>query len=170
MKFKNNVLKVKLGKHKIRSTILNQAKKEGNIIYGGKAIQRKLKFDSRPTMDFDLYSKKPKKSAIKSKTNLNKNLHTMGFFAKKGTNKSTWKVKNVGRDNLRNTKDDIGIADYTKTPRKVPKFFTIKGVKYRSLQEELQAKKKLIKNKDFEFRRKKDITDFKKLKRHLKIK
>lgn len=168
---KNNALKFKLGQHKIEKAILGQARKEGNIIFGSQAIKRKLGINARPPSgDYDLFSDMPKSSANKTETKLDKSFKKDLFFTKKGANPSTWKVKFKGRDGKALTKDDIGVADYTKTPKPKPKTFKFRGVNYRTLNEELKAKKKLISDKQFDFRRKKDLEDFLRIKKFGRIK
>lgn len=163
---KSNIMGIfKLKKHLIDEKLLNQAKKEGNIIYGGQAIRKKLGILARRTEDYDFFSRHPKKSGNTSQRNLDKLFRRDVFFEKKGKHPGTWKVKFVGPDLKKNTKDDIGIADYTKTPKKTPKTFTYHGIKYRTLREELKAKKKLLRSKGFEYRRKKDLEDLKRIRK-----
>ncbi len=158
-------MSLKFREHTVKDTILRQARKEGNIVYGGRAIKRRLGINARPTKDFDLFSKTPRKSAIKTEKSLDKEFRKNSFYTKKGFNISTWKVKHTGKDMKKGTKDDIGIADYTKTPSPTPKTFQFRNVNYRALSEELAAKKKLVGNNMFEFRRKKDLADLKKIKK-----
>lgn len=162
-----NLLKLRVGKHKIRESVLKQTRKEKNIIFGGKAIQKRLRLSARPTKDYDIFSDKPKKSAFTTEKNLDKSLHTKGFFVKRGANKGTWKVRNVGRDNRKGTKDDVGIVDYTRTPKPRPKTFLDKNVQFRTLKEEFAAKKRLVKKKEFGFRRKKDLEDINRIKKFI---
>ncbi len=160
----------KLKKHLIDEKLLNQAKKEKNIVYGGQSIKKSLGIFSRTTNDYDFFSKHPKKSADTSQENLDKLFRKDVFFDKRGTNKTTWKVKFVGKDGKKNTKDDIGVADYTKTPKPTPKTFSYRGIKYRNLKEEFEAKKRLVESKEYKYRREKDVKDYEKIKKYGRIK
>lgn len=162
---KKAVGRLNTARHRVNQTLLKQARKEGNIVFGGRAIKRKLGINARPTKDWDFFSEMPKQSSSRAEMNLDRILKRDVFFNKKGKNPSTWKVKHVGRDLIPRTEDDIGIADFTRTPKPKPKTFTFRGVKYRSLEDELKAKKRLLKDKGFEFRRKKDLEDFIRIKK-----
>lgn len=155
----------RIGYNNISDTLLKQARKEGNIVYGAQAIKKRLGINSRTTRDYDFYSKMPKKSALNSEKTLDRLSKKDVFFTKKGLNKTTYKVKYKGVDGKANTKDDIGIADYTQTPKKLPKTFTFRGVRYRSLREELKAKTKLLKDKSYKFRRQKDLDDVRRIRK-----
>lgn len=155
--------RLRFNKHRVDGIILKQARKEGNIVFGAQAIKRKLGINARKTFDYDLFSKMPKSSADKTERSLDKVSRKDSFFVKKGQNKGTWKVKHHGVDMRKNTDDDVGIADYTKTPRPAPKTFTFRGVKFRNLREEAKAKIKVLKDKRFAFRHEKDAQDLKRI-------
>lgn len=155
--------KLRFKEHDVRLTLLRQARKEGNIVFGGQAIKKRLGILARRTKDFDFFSRTSRKSALKAEMNLNRVFRDNVFFTKKGTNPGTFKVKHKGNDLLPNTNDDIGVADFTLTPRPPPKFFVSKGVRFRTLREELNAKKRLVKNKEFLFRREKDLEDLRRI-------
>ncbi len=161
----NQLKKLNYLKHRVNDTLLKQARKEDNIVFGARAINRKLGINGRRTDDWDFFSKTPKDSSNIAQNNLDKTLRKNVFFQKKGVNPSTWKVKHVGRDGRKGTEDDIGIADFTKTPKPEPKTFKFRKVRYRDLKEELKAKERLVKNKQFEFRREKDLEDIRRIKK-----
>jgi len=167
---KNPLKKLKFKRHLVDEILLKQARKEGNIVYGGRVIKRKLGILARPTKDWDFYSKKPKLSSSKAEKKLDKAFKKDVFFKKKGKNPKTWKVKHKGKDLIPRTDDDIGIADYTKTPKPSPETFAFRNVKYRKLPQELKAKQKLLKDKKSEFRKEKDIEDIKRIKKYGRIK
>lgn len=161
----NPLKKLNYLKYKVKDTLLKQARKEDNIVFGARAINRKLGINGRRTDDWDFFSKTPKESSNIAQKNLDKTLRKNVFFQKKGVNPSTWKVKHVGRDGKKGTEDDVGIVDFTKTPKPEPKTFRFRKVKYRDLKLELKAKQKLIKDKKFEFRREKDLEDIRRIKK-----
>lgn len=161
----NRLLKFRLGKHRINRTILNNVKKADGIVYGSQAIRRKLGILSREPTDFDVFVSKPKKTAFSTEKDLDKLSRIDNYFVKKGANISTYKVKFKGKDGRARTKDDIGVADFTKIPKPKPKSFSFRGVQYRNLKEELKAKERLVKSPQFAFRREKDIGDLERIKR-----
>ena len=81
------------------------------------------------------------------------------FFVKPAEHPGTWKVMGRGVDRKKNTPDDVGYIDYSKTPRPKPKVKNINGVQFRSLAEELKAKRKALADKEFKFRHEKDRGD-----------
>ncbi len=166
----NRILsRVRLRQHDIEIALLKQARKEDNIVFGGQAIKKKLGILARRTKDFDFFSRTPMKSAVRAQANLDRVFRRDLFFAKKGSNISTWKTKFVGRDLKKGTADDVGIADFTKTPKPVPNTFKFRGVKFRTLKEELKAKERLVRTKGFEFRRAKDLEDLRRIKKFGRI-
>lgn len=159
------VSKLRVGKHNVEQVVLRQARREGNIIFGGQAIKRSIGVNARRTKDFDMFTNTPKKSANKLQMKLDRQFQGDDFFSKKGRNPGTWKVKHKGLDGVARTDDDIGIADFTKTPRPVPNTFTSRENKFRVLREEAAAKIRLLKNPTFKFRQKKDFEDLIRIKR-----
>ena len=153
-----------LNKGKTQKAILEQTKEEGNVIYGGRSIQKRIGVFSRPTEDYDIFSKKPKKSAVKTEKKLDKLHQDDLFYVKRAIHPGTWKVMSKGRDLKQNTKDDYGVVDYSKFPKPTPKFEVIDGVKYRSLAAEKKAKMKSLRDKEFAFRHKKDREDLNRIK------
>lgn len=145
---------------KIKRAILNQTKKDKDIIYGAQSIHKQIgSAIARPTIDYDIFTRKPKKSAQKIEKRLDKISGRDYYYIKKGKNIGTWKVKNRGRDLRKGTKDDVGIVDYTKIPTPKPKYKIINGIKYRVLKQEIKAKRKAIKDPAFKFRKEKDTED-----------
>lgn len=155
----NIMRKFKLAKHRIDQAVLNQVRKANGIVFGGQAIKRKLGINARPTKDIDAFVNMPKKVAAKTEAKLDRLLKKDAFFLKKGKNISTHKVKFKGGDNIAGTPDDLSVADFTKTPKPEPKTFKFRNVRYRILQEELNAKLRLIRGEEFKFRSKKDEED-----------
>lgn len=148
----------------VKRKILNQTKKEGNIVYGARSIQAQTGIFSRGTEDYDIFSKKPEKSAMATEKELDKVTLGDNYYVKSALHPGTWKVMDKGFDNKKGTKDDFGIVDYTKFPKPKPKTVTIRGVKYRKLSEEEKAKRKSIKDPAYKFRHKKDKEDLNRMK------
>ncbi len=155
--------KLNFNEHKIKEIILKQARRENSIVFGGRAIKRKLGINARRTQDFDLFTAKPKPSALITESKLDRLFKKNLFYSKKGTNPGTYKVKFVGNDGIARNDDDVGIADYTRTPKPEPKTFLFRGVRYRKLSEELAAKKRIVRSPEFAFRHEKDRADIKRI-------
>ena len=153
----------------IDKTIKKQAKKDKSIIYGARAINKQVTgVLRRRTYDYDLFTKAPKKSATRVARTLNKKAGYPFFFVKKAKYPHTQKVMHVGRDLKKNTRDDYGVADYTKMPKKVP-YIVVNGIRYRRLTEEQKAKLKSLRDKQYAFRHKKDAYDVQSIKSDKKL-
>lgn len=139
---------------KIRATILELAKKKNQVIYGGQALNKQLPINlQKETKDFDIYTKKPKKSAeelakiLKQKTGEE-------FTVQPAKYGKTFKVK----------KGKETIADYTLTTKK-PKSKNEFGVKYADLKYQKNKIKKILKNPEAEYRWSKDSDTLNRIKK-----
>lgn len=160
---KERYLPILLSKENVNKRILARARKNKQIIYGARSIQHHIGLFSRPTSDWDIFSNNPKKDAYGAEKELDREIGFNYYYVKKGINKGTWKVKSKGYDLKQGTEDDEGIVDYTLTPRPKPKFKTFNGIRYRSLREEVKAKKKAIRDPNFKFRKEKDEEDIRRI-------
>lgn len=151
--------KTLLFQDKIPKVILKKARKKNEIVYGARAIQAQIGIFSRPTEDFDIFTKNPKKAASSTEKKLDLGVGFDYFYTKKGVNPGTWKVKGKGYDMKKGTPDDEGIVDYTEMPSPAPKTKNINGIRYRALSEEVKAKRAVLKDPNFAFRHKKDRED-----------
>ena len=150
-------------KERRRKLILKQLRNDQDIVFGARSLEQSIGLFARQTQDFDAFTKNPKKSAEKLQKKLDMLTGKDHFFAKKGLNVTTWKVKSKGHDQIKGTRDDLTIADFTRTPKPSPKYFIKKGIRFRVLDEEIAAKKKIVKDPEFKFRRKKDLDDLKRI-------
>ena len=164
-----NTSRVYLNEGRIKARIVNRARKKGDIIFGARAIQKQIGLGARRTEDFDIFTKNSKQSAKEVETNIDKLTRGDNFFVKKGRNPGTFKVKWIGKDGIRGNADDKTVVDFTKFPKPLPKTKLINGVKYRTLEEEAKAKLRLVKKKQFAFRRAKDLEDLKRIMRFGRI-
>ena len=138
---------------KVRQIILDTAQKKGQIVYGARALNRQLPtYLRKETKDYDILTKRPKKSAVELSKQLKR--HTREeVTVVKAKHKGTYKVKIGGKT----------IVDYTQL-RRLPKtkaswgnqLYDIKSIK-RNLQRSLKQKKN-------EFRRLKDLDSFDRIK------
>ena len=150
-------------------TILGVAKKRKQVVYGARSIQAQNNLFARNTQDWDVFDTNPKKVAQLVEKMLDKQMKGNYFYSEEAMHKGTWKVKGIGNDRIRGTKDDESIADYSKLEKGVP--YVIKnGVRYRKLREEIKAKKRSVADPEFEFRHKKDKDDLNRIKGYLKVK
>lgn len=153
----------------LNGIIKGMAKKRKQIIYGARSIEAQNKLFARDTKDWDVFDKNPKKVAKMVENILDKRAKTDYYYVQEAIHKGTWKVKGRGNDFRKGTKDDESIADYSKLEKNTP-FVTIGGIRYRTLKEEIKAKKKAIADPEFEFRHKKDKDDLQRIKGYLKVK
>ncbi|MBW1784175.1 MAG: hypothetical protein JRL30_25975 [Deltaproteobacteria bacterium] len=147
-----------------KKTILEQVKKNKSTIYGGQAIKKRIGLFARPTQDFDILSKKPKKAANQLTNALNRIFkRRKPYFMKPAMHPGTFKVKHRGMDRRKNTQDDLEVADFTKPTRK-HKTSKIDGVDYVALSEVVKDKKSSLGSEEFAFRHQKDQDDLNRIK------
>lgn len=146
-------------KAKRKDIILKEVRENKQIIYGGRSIRKQLGTISRDTEDYDIFANSPKKSANKVERQMDTLFGFNYHYTKKGINPGTWKVKSIGPDFKKGTKDDEGVVDYTKTPKPTPRFKIFGGIRYRDLKEEVKGKLATQNNPEFAFRKEKDRKD-----------
>jgi len=157
--FWNIAIQNSVKKPLIGNIIKQQAKQEGNVIYGARGVQGQIGFFARGTEDWDVFSNKPKSSANKTQKALDKLYGCDQFYSKPALHPGTHKVMNKGLDKKQDTEDDFGVADYTQMPLPRPRTVLINGVRYRNLSQEAVARRKAIRDKAFAFRHAKDRAD-----------
>lgn len=146
--------------------ILGQARRNKETLYGARAMNKQLswKWLSRPTFDYDIYSKKPRKSARQLEKTLDRASNQDIYYVKPAMHKGTFKVMHKGYDKIKGTKDDYGIADYTKPQRKI-KSIKQNKIRYAHISERVKDAKTSLKNPMFKFRHKKDKSDLERIKK-----
>ena len=149
--------------------ILDEAKKNKQIIYGARSIQQHLGTISRQTKDYDIFTKNSKKAASRTEKKLDKDIGFDYFYTKKGMNPGTWKVKGKGYDLKKENEDDEGIVDYTNMPKPIPKSKLYNGVKYRILSLESAAKRRALADKEYKYRHEKDRKDLELIKSVIRV-
>ena len=142
-----------------KKALLNQTQQEGNVIFGGRSIQKQIGIFSRGTEDYDIFSKKPKLSAKKTEKAFDCIHGGDVFYTKPAMHPGTHKVMHKGFDGKKGTEDDYGVVDYSGFPIPKPQTVTVAGVKYRKLSQELKAKNKALRDPAFKFRHPKDAED-----------
>jgi len=168
--FWNTAIQNVVKKPLIGNVIKQQAKQEGNIIYGARGVQGQIGFFARGTDDWDVFTNKPKSSANKTQKALDKLYGYNQFYSKPALHPGTHKVMNKGLDKKQGTEDDYGVADYTQMPKPKPRFVIINGVKYRNISQESAARRKAIRDKAFAFRHAKDRADLNRIRLAQRVK
>lgn len=149
------ILKLALNRDKI---ILGQARRNKEIVYGGQAMNRQTYgFLNRTTYDYDIYSRKPKKSAKQLEREFDRTSGYDSHYVKEAMHRGTYKVMNRGR-NLEDPRDDFNEADYTRPTRRIKKK-RINGVFYAALSETRKDKLQSLRDPKFKFRHRKDKED-----------
>jgi len=139
----------------LRGIILRQAEK-GQVIHGAMATNVQLPSHLRSkTKDYDIFTTKPKKSAIEMAKKLNKAVGSKRYIVVKGQHKGTYKIK---------TQEGKTIIDYTQLKRK-PKTKKIYGIEYHDIKSIKRHTKRLIKKPETEFRREKDMSTLERIRR-----
>lgn len=134
-------------KRKIPSIILSKTEAH-EVIYGARALNKYLpKFLDKPTEDYDIYSRTPKKDARQIERALDKSFGGDFFFTEPALHKGTYRVK----DRVRKS----GVADYTKPKKKIPSK-RIGGKNYEKLSHIKKHIKKTLKDKEAKYRHDKD--------------
>lgn len=154
-----NRQKLFFNQDRVEKKILERARKNKQIIYGARSIQAQIGIFSRPTQDYDIFTKNPKGNANSIQKELDKAVGFDYYYSKKGLNPGTYKVKSKGYDMKKGTEDDESVVDYTLLPNPRPPVKRIGGLLYRSLAQERSAKNRALRDKKFAFRHAKDRED-----------
>ena len=165
--------KIRINAFEYQDKVDNQIKKflkaNGITVYGARSINAQTGIINRPTQDWDAYSKTPEKTSKNLQRELDKIVKGNFFYHKPAMHKGTWKVRNVGDDLIKGTPDDVDIADFSTPERKYPTV-KVNGMRYRTLKEEIKAKKRAVADPEFKFRHEKDQADLDRIKANIKIK
>ena len=139
--------------------IIKQAKRNKSIVYGAQSVNRQLNpFIQRRTFDYDIFASKPKRSAKQLERSFERKSGVDFWYVKPALHKGTYKVMYAGADARQKTKDDIGVADYTKLERGT-KYKVIRGVRYSTIAQERANRLRSLRDKEFRFRHAKDRND-----------
>jgi len=139
--------------------IKKKVKRDGDIIYGGRAINAQVPAPfQRVSIDYDVLTKTPKKRANELDRLLDNTAGGNFHYVKPAMHPGTFKVMDKGSDGRKGTSDDFGIADYSKPSRKV-KSVKIRGIRYVALSERIKDAKTALADPMFSFRHDKDRRD-----------
>jgi hypothetical protein len=126
--------------------IKEQAKRNNEILRGARAMNRQLSIGllERGTEDYDLFSKKPKQSALELERELDKKASGDFYYVKPLAHIGTFRVMDKGND-LESPHDDFGIVDYTKEPKGTKKIM-IDGIWHSHISERIKDAKQNLSN------------------------
>ncbi len=131
----------------VRQIILDKAQKDEQIIYGTRALNRQVPTPlKRETVDYDILTKKPKKSAQQLVEELNRRLGKEEFKVAKAKHRGTFKIKDASGKT---------VADYTQLKR-IPSTKTSWGNKVKDLSSIKKSITRSLKKPGNEFRKPKD--------------
>lgn len=139
--------------------IIREAKKRGDIVHGSRAVKSQIGLFGREPSDWDILAKNPKKSAKIVENKLDGLSGRDMYYLEKGSHKGTIKLKSVGFDNKKKTRDDLNVADYTPPSRRYKTNRLVDGLKVVDIDETLSDKQKALKSPEFKYRSEKDSED-----------
>jgi len=124
-------------------------KKHRNIVHGRKALNKQLppKY-RRPTFDWDLFSKHPKKDADKLQEYMDKFVGWDRFYMES-------KPITGRKDKLYRVVDRLTggeVADFMKTPRAKNLYVVISGIRYETLERAKRVYKKILSDPKYQHR------------------
>ena len=108
-----------------------QSRRDGTVLYGGRAVNALVGIGlHRPSHDFDVYSKSPKKHALELERHIDQTTGTNmayvkeTYYERKGKKKKLYRVETVPEGDEE--------ADYQQMPRDI-EFVTKNGIRYETL-------------------------------------
>lgn len=146
-----------------KEIILNQARRNKEVVYGSTAIKKHIGFLGREPEDVDLLTSNPRQSARRLEKTLDKKAGANVYYSKPAIHKDTYRVRHVGMDGREGTRDDIQVADYSKPSRNYKQVWMDKN-QYVQLDEIEKDKKKSLNDPSFQFRHEKDQDDIRRIK------
>lgn len=157
-----NVLGYQRDAHTNRAIILNLAAKRNQVVYGAQSTNHNLPSHLRKdTIDYDILTKQPEKSANELVSKLNKEYGKEKFKVIPAKHPGTFKVKDIDTNET--------IADYTRTTKK-PNSNNDLGVKYANLSYSEKKLKGMLKSEASSFRHDKDFDTLNRIKEGKKSK
>lgn len=151
-----------LNKDEIIKNTLSQKKA---VIIGGQSINAQIGgVFARPTNDYDAVAKNPQQVAVAVKNKLNKTSGSDDYYVQPSVfHPVTKKVYWEGWDGQKRTSDDVAILDVSPL-KKGLKTTKVGGLTYVSLSETIKDKERALRDKQYEFRHKKDKGDIDRIK------
>lgn len=150
------------------NVIKSQVRKNNSVVYGAQAIKKHIGPLARPTNDYDILTKNPKKSARMLEKSLDSQAGSDMYYTKPAVHPGTHKVKGKGPDRKKGTWDDYEVADFTK-PKRRHKTVRYDGIRYVTIPEIVQDKKRSIADPQYSYRHEKDRNDLKRINTAIKL-
>jgi len=145
--------------------IKDQIRRNGSIVYGARAMNKQMGMGilRRPTSDWDVYSKNPKRSARELERTLDKRSGGDNFYTTKADYAHTTKVRCRGH-NKTDPSDDYTVADFTNMKQLSTKPRSIGGVQYVPHSSRENDIKKTLRDPQYNYRHEKDSIDLNRIK------
>jgi hypothetical protein len=141
--------------------IIHKKTDNHEVVYGARALNKQFPpFLREETVDFDIYSKKPKEDAKEVEQALDNHFGGDYFSVEPAQHPNTWKVKGINGKTY---------ADYTKKPQGIQSK-KIDGVNYQTLKSNATHIKRTLKDETAKYRWKKDRDALNRIKLILKNK
>jgi len=139
--------------------IVDQVKRRREIIYGSQSLRIQTGLLSREPGDWDILSHNPRKSADTLQSTLDRQAGGDHYFVKRAGHRGTYKVREKGEDDRRNTDDDLEVADYTKIGKRKVQILDSPFGRVLSAQDIVKMKERAAANPRYGFRKEKDTED-----------
>ena len=139
--------------------IIKEAKRRGDIIHGSRAVKSQIGLFGREPSDWDILAKNPRKSAKIVENKLDRLSGRDMYYLEEEQHKGTVRLKSVGFDNKKKTRDDVNVADYTPPSRNYKTNKLLDGLRVVDIDETLSDKRKALKRPEFKYRSEKDGED-----------
>jgi hypothetical protein len=146
--------------------VKDHVKNNNEVIFGRRAMNRQIHgFLGAPTVDYDIYSRNPRRSATMVKRKMNKEIGGgfKMFYTQKAIHPGTHRVMHIGSDFRRGTEDDFAIVDFSPMPKRL-KTIESKGLRFQRLDSIAAGKRKTLKDPFSKFRHAKDRMDLQRIK------
>ena len=145
----------------LEPTILGHTKKRRNVVHGCKSVNKQVgPAFSRPTRDWDLWSRRPKEHAFELQGLLDKQTGGDNFYDSSipltGTNETVYRV--ISR------LDGKEVADFMRMPSKTKGLYkVIGGVRYETLDHAKRVYREILNNPQLRHRHGKTVRDLERI-------
>jgi len=151
-------------KNVINRVVRGRLAKTKRIVHGARSQNAQLPsfLKRKATVDWDVFAKDPKTAAMQMEMALDKKFRGDFFDVKKG------KTKKLKVHKVFSNVSGESFVDYSIPDRKVPTV-SKRGVRFASLKDQVERAKNNLKKPDAEFRREKDLSLIKRVRKFEKL-
>ena len=144
-------------KHLIGGWVRKTIQGPNEVIHGARSVNAQVGSQhlKTQTRDYDVFSNKPRQSALQTERFIDKRMGFNAMQTKKGKSQGTYRVKSIATGKT--------YADYTKPQKKVPSV-VINGKRYSTLDYEKAHAQQVIKNQSATHRLQQDIDKLNRIK------